>query len=387
MTIFTYIAPPLARTLKKIGVCVKDNIAVKGMPMTCASRHLQSFTPDYTAHCLSVLPDHYTIVGKCNMDEFGMGSHTAHSIHGRCPHPHHPELSAGGSSGGCAAAVALGHGQVGVGSDTGGSVRLPAAFCGLVGFKPEYGGIERHGLVEYAPSLDTIGLMARKENVDLLWQTYLLMRNNGTAVKCEDPKEIILFYDAKEYCNEQVWRETIEFAESVSNRLKLPVRRVEFKLFAESIAAYYAIASIEAWSSLQRYPLYASSRTGPYYPIPKGHSNTEFGEEVQKRLRLAQGLLSLKNIIVFDRATLLRQLITNNIQTMASRSIIILPCAPAPPPVMQDANRSEYDYDIFTVPFSLAGVPVWTVPLPTKWTGVQIVSSNPEFVYNNIINS
>lgn len=152
--------------LSGIRVAVKDNIMVKGFPMNCGSRILNGHVPHEDATCIKLLKAAgVKIIGKTAMDEFGMGSNNIHGSHGPVFNPRfiaRPDgpFSAGGSSGGSAAAVASGECQLGIGSDTGGSVRLPASYCGIYGFKPSYGRISRHGLVSYASSLDTIGLLA-----------------------------------------------------------------------------------------------------------------------------------------------------------------------------------------------------------------------------------
>ena len=148
--------------LKDWSVIVKDNIAVEDWPMTCASAALKDFISPYSADAVKNILDAGTsIIGKGNMDEFGMGSKGCRSVFGRTRNPLNLHKSAGGSSSGNAAAVASGLARLGIGSDTGGSVRLPASFTGIVGFKPSWAALSRYGLVSYAPSMDTIGLMTK----------------------------------------------------------------------------------------------------------------------------------------------------------------------------------------------------------------------------------
>ncbi|KAI8845413.1 amidase [Chytridium lagenaria] len=263
--------------LDGVVVAVKDNLCVKGLPLTCASNALRDTLAPYNATVVERLIAAGCIVaGKTNMDEFGMGSTSTHSRFGPVKNPLNIERVAGGSSGGSAAAVAAGMAEIALGSDTGGSVRLPAAYCGLFGFKPSYGAFSRWGLVSYASSLDTVGVFARSADriADVI-----------DAISGKDPKDStscdILKHDAdidftklrigvpQEYFvdglslqSKMAWEECIQTFKSKGAKV-IPV---SLPYTSVALPTYYVIALAEASSNLARF------------------SGTFFGDSAAKKL-------------------------------------------------------------------------------------------------------
>jgi aspartyl-tRNA(Asn)/glutamyl-tRNA(Gln) amidotransferase subunit A len=250
-------------------LAIKANIATTELPTSCASRMLENYISPFDATCVQRLKEQGAIIiGKTNMDEFGMGSFNLHSHHGPVINPRYPQESrlAGGSSGGSAAAVAMGSCFAALGSDTGGSIRLPAAFCGVVGFKPSYGAISRWGLVAYASSLDTVGIVANKvSDVRLVFD----------VIKGQDPKDStsweidsssrheklkdlngIRIGVPQEYNIEGIspkvmdaWSEALYQLEKQGAEI-VPISLPNTKY---ALSAYYTIAPAEASSNLARY--------------------------------------------------------------------------------------------------------------------------------------
>jgi Asp-tRNA(Asn)/Glu-tRNA(Gln) amidotransferase A subunit family amidase len=254
--------------------------------------------------------------------------------------------------------------------------------------------------VSYAPSLDTVGLSGREAGV--VWEAYQLMRvaksgdmmARGTSDRLADTlydggllKRVVLLSDGEQVCEKGVWTKTVRFAEHLARKLSLQLHHCPFTLYEESLAAYYAIASVEAWSCLQRFPLLASSTgttstsSSTEYRIDNidSEQGRRFGEEVSRRLEMARLLLQVKSWPFLERARHIQDRVSRFITDLTSDSLVIAPTAPAPPPASTDTTVPEYNYDVFTVPFSLAGVAVWSVPVG-GWCGVQVASSCPLLV-------
>jgi aspartyl-tRNA(Asn)/glutamyl-tRNA(Gln) amidotransferase subunit A len=255
----------------KLRVAVKDNIAVKGMPLTCGSAYLKDYVSDYDATCVHHLRGHFDIVGKTNMDEFAMGSNSSRSIHGPVKHSRFSGVSPGGSSGGSAVAVAAGLADVALGTDTGGSVRLPASYNGIIGFKPSYGAISRHGVVPYAPSLDHLGIFGN--SVAHIRQLFALISQD-----CPLDSTFNRVLPGKSFSSLQhVKMGTFDSQFEGAKLIGLPMEK-------DLAALYYITAMCEVASSLGKFVNRA--------PFLRGRSQHLLGDEVKRRLVIGNALLS-----------------------------------------------------------------------------------------------
>ncbi|KAI6366748.1 hypothetical protein MCOR25_005110 [Pyricularia grisea] len=302
-------------------LAVKDNIATQAHPTTCASNILRDYTSPYEATVVRQLRSHGArVVGTTNLDEFGMGTHSTHSAHGPVASP--AGRSAGGSSGGSAVAVAAGHVEVALGTDTGGSVRLPAAYNGVVGFKPSYGMISRYGVVPYANSLDTVGVLARsvarirdlvvgkglwaqhddKDPTSLSVAARLRCASGRTGYKGQGAKVgwegltfgIPLEYNILEL--DPLIKEAWEGVAALLQSLGANVVPVSLPTTRQALSAYYVLAPAEASSNLAKYdgvrygnPGPDSEEEGVLYSAARGAG---FGDEVKRRVLLGAYSLS-----------------------------------------------------------------------------------------------
>jgi aspartyl-tRNA(Asn)/glutamyl-tRNA(Gln) amidotransferase subunit A len=296
--------------LDGLPIAVKDNICTEGVPTTCASRMLADFVPPYNAAVVEkILDADGIVIGKTNLDEFSMGSSTENSIIGPTRNPHNFDYVSGGTSGGSAAAVAANECILAIGSDTGGSIRQPASFCGVVGIKPTYGRVSRYGLIAYASSLDQIGVLSKDVK-----DTALLMgviaghdARDTTSINTGVP-EYISRLDSrqtyrvgvpKEYFEEGLNDEVRESVERVIDLLKNDghtIVQVSLPKTDYAVAAYYIIACAEASSNLARYDgVRYTFRAGGVNDLNEMYFNTRaegFGEEVKRRIILGTYVLS-----------------------------------------------------------------------------------------------
>ena len=367
-------------------IAVKDNISVKDQLTTCASKILQGYRPPYDATVIKKLKEkNYTIVGKTNMDEFAFGSSCETSFYGPTKNPWDLERIPGGSSGGSAAAVAASLVPMALGSDTGGSVRQPAALSGVVGMKPTYGRVSRYGLIAFASSLDQIGPIT--SNVagcaELLGVISGYDELDSTSADIPVPdytsaltKDIngIKIGVPKEYFPENGLERSVKDAlletKRIFERLGASLVDVSLPHTKYAVSCYYIIASAEASSNLARYDgvqyglredtrrmidMYAATRTAG------------FGEEAKRRILLGSYALSSGYYEAYYlKAMLVRTKIKNDFsEAFKSCDVILTPTSPTPAFKIGERMNDPlkmYLSDIFTIPANLAGIPGISVP-------------------------
>ncbi len=400
-----------ARPLTGIPIAVKDNMCVRGKRTTCGSRILADFVPPYDATVVTLIRDEaMPILGLANMDEFAMGSSTETSCWGPTRNPWNLQMIPGGSSGGPAAAVAASEAVVSLGSDTGGSIRLPAAFCGVSGIKPTYGAVSRYGLVAYASRLDQIGPIARTVT-DLALMLNLICRHDpqdSTSVPREHP-DFTAFLDRsvkgmtlglpREFFS-QLNDPDVERVMADSRRVfeGLGVRFVELSLphLDYGIAAYYIIAPSEASSNLARYDgVKYGHRAREFDGMIDMYCRTRaegFGPEVKRRIMLGTYALSSGYYDAYYlKAAKVRTLITNDFKrAFQSCDAVLCPTAPSPPfgiGEKMDDPIQMYLTDVFTIPVNMAGLPGLAIPggfsdggLPV---GIQLIA--PHFEESRLV--
>jgi len=381
------------KPLGGLPVAVKDNIAVRGRKLTCGSRILADFVAPYTATAIRRLENAGAlVVGKTNMDEFGMGSSNEHSALGRTSNPWDIRRVPGGSSGGSAAAVAAGLVPLAVGSDTGGSVRQPANFCGIYGFKPTYGSISRYGLTAYASSLEVIGLFAR--DIDLLEAAFEIMNSvdefdqsslDGSAIDGEVKKIAMLDVDAG-MLEDPVARAYIQASQALRER-GYQIERVKLESLNLVVPSYYTIANAEASANLARFDgiRYGSGLENSQTPVDliKKARSKGFGDEV--KLRILLGTYVLRSGFkdqYYIRAQKVRTLIRRELAALLENySLLLMPVFPTQAFLKADSEMDEYRQrlsDIFTCLANLAGLPALSVPIGIERglpTGVQFMVS------------
>jgi aspartyl-tRNA(Asn)/glutamyl-tRNA(Gln) amidotransferase subunit A len=378
-------------------LALKDNLCTRGVPTTCASRILEGFVPPYDAAVVERLRAAGAVfVGKTNLDEFAMGSSTENSAFGATRNPWDPATIPGGSSGGSAAAVAAGECLAALGSDTGGSIRQPAACCGVAGLKPTYGLVSRYGLVAFASSLDQIGPLARTvEDCALLLEAIAGHDpRDSTSVPAAVPPYgarlgggrldgltvglVREFFAAGLDADvERAVREAVRVLEGRGAR----VREVSLPHGKHSVAVYYILATAEASSNLARYDgvKYGHRATGAR-DLLEQYCRTRsegFGPEVRRRIMLGTYALSSGYYDAYYRkAQQVRTLILNDF-TAAFREVDLLAGPTAPTAAFRIGEKSDdplqmYLSDIFTISVNLAGVPGLSLPCGFTAAGLPI---------------
>jgi aspartyl-tRNA(Asn)/glutamyl-tRNA(Gln) amidotransferase subunit A len=380
---------PVGR-LAGLPVAVKDNICVRGMTTTAGSRMLSNFEPPYDAHMIERLQtEDAIVVGKLNLDEFAMGSSTETSIFGPARNPWNTELTAGGSSGGSAVAVSAGLVPLAFGSDTGGSIRQPAGFCGVTGLKPTYGRVSRYGLIAYASSLDQIGPLA----TDALSAALALDVISGhdcrdTTSASRQPSSAASRVRQVDGASLQGLRVGVPeeyFAEGLDPSVERPVRDALAVMEAAgahlvpvslphsrfAVAAYYLIACSEASSNLARYDgIHYGRRAESYDDLIDVYMNSRgegFGTEVKRRIMLGTYALSAGYYDAYYlKALRVRRRIRDDFdRAFGQVDVIAGPVAPTAAFALGDKVRDPlamYLGDIYTISANLAGLPAICVP-------------------------
>ena len=386
----------LTGPLAGVPVAIKDNMCTRDMLTTCSSRILENFRPTFTSEAvLNLEKAGAVIIGKTNMDEFAMGSTTETSYYGATKNPWNLNHVPGGSSGGSCAAVAAEECPYALGSDTGGSIRQPSSFCGVVGIKPTYGTVSRYGLVAYGSSLDQIGPIAKD------------------VTDCATILETIASYDPKD--STSIARETYEFTSALKSdvkgmRIGIPrsyfgdgldaevrepilnavkvleekgaiVEEFDLNLVKYAIPAYYVIASAEASSNLARFDgVKYGYRTEEYEGLHNMYKKTRsegFGPEVKRRIMLGSFVLSSGYYDAYYlKALRTKALIKQEFDRAFEKyDVIIAPAAPTTAPEIGKSLSDPikmYLGDIYTISVNLAGLPGITIPVGKDTKGLPV---------------
>jgi aspartyl-tRNA(Asn)/glutamyl-tRNA(Gln) amidotransferase subunit A len=372
--------------LAGVPVALKDVLCTRGQPTTCGSKILQNFRPPYDAHVVTRLREaDAVLIGKTNMDEFAMGSSTENSAYQITRNPWDLERIPGGSSGGSAAATAAGEAPLALGTDTGGSIRQPAALCGVVGLKPSYGRVSRFGLVAFASSLDQVGPFAHTvADAALLLEVIAgYDRRDSTSVDrpvpafsktVEPPVKPLTIGVAREYfaagLDAEVERRIRE-ALKVYEGLGAKVEEVSLPHSPYAVATYYLVATAEASSNLARYDgVHYGHRTavrGNLIDLYKRSRGEGFGAEVKRRIMLGTYALSSGyKDAYYLRALKVRRLIKDDFDRAFARCDVVMgpttPTAAFKIGEKSDDPLAMYLSDIYTISCNLAGLPGVSVP-------------------------
>lgn len=390
------IAGELTGPLAGVPVAVKDNLCIAGELTTCSSKILSDYRPTYTAEAVRNLQrSGAVILGKTNMDEFAMGSTTETSWYGPTRNPHHPEHVPGGSSGGSCAAVAAQECFYALGSDTGGSIRQPSSFCGVVGLKPTYGTVSRYGLIAYGSSLDQIGPIT-KDAADcaaVLEAIASYDEKDSTSIRREDLHFTeALTEDVKglrigipaDYFGEGLDEEVAEAIRAAANILEeqgAVVERFHLSLVDYAIPAYYVIASAEASSNLERFDgVKYGYRTADYDGLHNMYKKTRsegFGAEVKRRIMLGSFVLSSGYYDAYYLKALKTKALIKQAfdQAFEKYDLLLGPTAPTTAPLLGESlcdPLKMYLGDIYTIAVNLAGLPGMAVPVGRDQNGLPI---------------
>nr|WP_315016477.1 Asp-tRNA(Asn)/Glu-tRNA(Gln) amidotransferase subunit GatA [uncultured Campylobacter sp.] len=383
---------PLGKLGAGVPIAIKDNIQVKGWSVTCASKILQGYVAPYNATVVEkLLASGLAPFGRTNMDEFAMGSTTESSYYGKTLNPLNRERVPGGSSGGSAVAVAAGLAVAALGSDTGGSIRQPAAFCGCVGLKPTYGRVSRYGLGAYSSSLDQIGPITQNvEDAAILYDiiaghddrdsTSADVKFESVADKLDANKKLTICV-IENYVNEAS-EETKKALLKAVDILKSAGHKIIYKNLENSkcdIATYYIIATAEASANLSRYDGVRYGRRAEAKNLKELYVNSRsegFGEEVKRRILLGTFVLSSGYYdAYYIKAQKARAYAKAKYERILSEcDLIFMPVAPRTAYKFGDLKDplEAYLSDIYTISVNLAGLPAISVPVAKDGDGLNV---------------
>jgi len=377
-------------------IAIKDNICVKDEKCTCASKILENFVSIYNATAVErLLNEDAIVIGKTNLDEFAMGSSTENSYFGPTLNPYDEDRVPGGSSGGSAVAVAAGLSTTALGSDTGGSIRQPAAFCGVYGLKPTYGRVSRFGLVAFASSFDVIGPFGNSTKDVALVLQVIAGRDENDSTSADVPVPDYLSYLDKDVKGLRVGVPVEYFAEGLDDEIREAIeKRLDFLRESGAILekislphteynipTYYILVTAEASSNLARYDGarygYRSPQAKSLYEMYVKSRSEGFGAEVKRRIMLGTYVLSAGYYEAYYRkAQKVRRLIKEDFDKAFEKvDVIITPTSPTTAFKLgekTDDPLKMYLSDIYTVSVNLAGVPAINVPAGFDSKGLPI---------------
>jgi len=378
-------------------LAVKDNLCTEGVPTTCSSRILQHFIPPYNATVVAKLrAQDYLLLGKTNLDEFAMGSSTEHSAFGPSRNPWNLHCVPGGSSGGSAAAVAADECVAALGTDTGGSIRQPAAFCGVVGLKPTYGRVSRYGLVAFASSLDQVGPITKDVSDAALLLGAIAghdpMDSTSAALPVPDYTKALRKRDLKKLTvgvPEEFFTEGLDPEVELAVRTAIDelknlggtIKEIRLPRTDAAVAVYYVIATAEASSNLARYDGVKfglrAKETKDLLELYMKTRQEGFGPEVKRRIMLGTYALSSGYYdAYYGKAQAVRTLICQDFRRAFNEvDLIVTPVTPTP--AFRLGEKSEdplqmYLSDIYTISINLAGLPAISVPCGFSKAGLPI---------------
>ncbi|MEK9726964.1 MAG: Asp-tRNA(Asn)/Glu-tRNA(Gln) amidotransferase subunit GatA [Candidatus Margulisiibacteriota bacterium] len=382
---------------KGMPVGIKDNMCFENHGVTCASAILDGYKSPYTSTAVQNMLDRgFVPVGRLNMDEFAMGSSNEYSIYGLVDNPWDASCVPGGSSGGSAAAVASGLVPVSLGSDTGGSIRQPASFCGVVGLKPTYGRVSRYGLIAFASSLDQIGPFAQYvEDVAILFESICGFDSNDSTSELRTDQSFVDQLKSGTLTGKRIGVPNELMSEKVATSVQDAIRKTlktlesagaiidyfDFKYFDEALATYYILAPAEASSNLSRFDGvrygHRSAKGQTLRDMIELSRQEGFGDEVKRRIILGTYVLSSGYYdAYYGKAQQVRGVVTQRYSDLLNQYDFI--CSPTAPTTAFKKGAHEGDpltmylSDLATIPVNLAGLPAISIPCGLDSNGLPI---------------